>query len=318
MSVASGIMGRFKRSTEARDTFSSRSLNRIKVRTVEFDFSNTPLHWVPNDIQTSHMINVLHLLLPEGERWFCRAFHGVLPEVTDQNLRMQMRGFMGQEAIHANAHEELYQFLKDNDVDPDDYLKYIRWLFQHALSDTPFNFPMSESAEREWNHFRVAVVAAIEHFTGLLGSWLLRATPLDDAGADEEMMDLLRWHAAEEVEHQAVAHDLFRHVNGKESYRWIAMGLTLPLLTGFWIWGTSYMQKRDPIAPSKPTWANYFRAAKAGRLPSLTDIYSSVVPNFFTRRYYPGRDDQEAVAMAEEYLKYAPGVTNHAPQSSLS
>lgn len=311
MTVATGILGRLTRNKKSVGEFSQRTLHRLKVRTVEFDFSNTPLHWVPGDVQTSHTINVLHLLLPEGERWFCRALHAVMPDVTDRDLRMQLRGFMGQEAIHANAHAELYDFLVANDVNPDAYLKVIDWLFHTVLADQPMNFPISESAQKEWDLFRVSVVASLEHFTGLLGSWLLRAKELDEAGADEEMMDLLRWHAAEEVEHQAVAHDVYRHLNGPEYLRWISMALTLPLLTGFWIAGTVYMQRRDPIAPSTSTFRDYFRAVKQGRLPSLGYIFGSVVPDYFMKSYYPGSSDQAAVEIAEEYLKYAPGVTNH-------
>lgn len=35
-------------------------------RMVRFDWSETPLHWVPDDPFATHMMNVLHLLLPEG------------------------------------------------------------------------------------------------------------------------------------------------------------------------------------------------------------------------------------------------------------
>ena len=40
---------------------------------VRFDWSGTPLHWVPDDPFATHMMNVLHLLLPEGERHFIKA-----------------------------------------------------------------------------------------------------------------------------------------------------------------------------------------------------------------------------------------------------
>src|SRR5207244_1214272 len=42
----------------------------IVRRKVHFDWSTTAPHWVPDDPFTSHVINVLHLLLPAGERWF--------------------------------------------------------------------------------------------------------------------------------------------------------------------------------------------------------------------------------------------------------
>jgi hypothetical protein len=41
---------------------------------------------VPGDAQTTHTANVLHLLLPAGERWFVDVYRQVLPEVTDPRL----------------------------------------------------------------------------------------------------------------------------------------------------------------------------------------------------------------------------------------
>lgn len=311
---ASALLGRLTRrraSTKASDIpvgMSPTTPERLAIRQPRISFDDTPLHWIPDDPQTAHTINVLHLLLPEGERWFCRAFHAVMPRVQDRGLRMQMRGFIGQEVEHANAHQELYELLMRNDIDPQDFLKYIDWLFHTALAEQPFGFPLSDRAQEEWDLFRLAGVAAIEHFTGLLGSWLLRSEELKEAAGDEAMMNLLLWHAAEEVEHQAVAHNIYRHLNGPEYLRWAAMGLTLPVLTGLWIWGTIYMQRRDPIQPSTPTpWA-LFRAMHQKRLPTLGYIFGSVFPTYFRKDYYPGIVDPGAVAIAEEYLQDAPGI----------
>ena len=41
-------------------------------RKVRFEWSNTPLHWVPDDPFATHFWNALHLILPEGERGFIR------------------------------------------------------------------------------------------------------------------------------------------------------------------------------------------------------------------------------------------------------
>ena len=55
-------------------------------RMVRFDWSETPLHWVPNDPFVTHMINVLHLLLPEGERHFIKAVLEASSLVEDPEL----------------------------------------------------------------------------------------------------------------------------------------------------------------------------------------------------------------------------------------
>jgi predicted metal-dependent hydrolase len=46
----------------------------LKARKVAFEWSDTPLHWIPGDPFTTHTINVLHLLLPAGERWFVHVY----------------------------------------------------------------------------------------------------------------------------------------------------------------------------------------------------------------------------------------------------
>jgi hypothetical protein len=54
-------------------------------------------------------------------------------------------------------------------------------------------------------------IVGIEHYTAVLGQWILDAHQLDEAGADPAMMDLLRWHGAGEVEHRSVAFDVYQH-----------------------------------------------------------------------------------------------------------
>ena len=55
-------------------------------RQVRFDWSNLPMHWVPGDPFVTHMINVLHLLLPEGERHFIKAVLEASSLVDDPEL----------------------------------------------------------------------------------------------------------------------------------------------------------------------------------------------------------------------------------------
>ncbi len=38
----------------------------LQARDVEFDWSDLPMHWMPGDPFTTHVLNVLHLLLPAG------------------------------------------------------------------------------------------------------------------------------------------------------------------------------------------------------------------------------------------------------------
>ena len=58
--------------------------------------------------------------------------------------------------------------------------------------------------QRGWLYLRLTDIAALEHFTVVLGEWLIQNRGLDYAGADPMMLDLLRWHGAEEIEHRCL------------------------------------------------------------------------------------------------------------------
>lgn len=79
----------------------------LKARNVSFGWEGTPLHWLPGDPFATHTINVLHLLLPAGERWFVHVYKQVLPYIKDEQLRADVVGFIGQEAMHAAAHDDV-------------------------------------------------------------------------------------------------------------------------------------------------------------------------------------------------------------------
>lgn len=185
----------------------------ITPRRVSFDWEETPLHWIPDEPTATHVINVLHLLLPAGERWFVKVFKEGLPLVRDPELLKDVKGFMGQEATHSVQHSYVLDHLAAQDLDTDAYTKHVDYLFRKILGETPpLGVPIPEP---EWLRFRLSVIAAIEQFTAVLGDWVLAAEGLDRAGADEVMLDLLRWHGAEEVEHRAVAFDMYQHCGGE-------------------------------------------------------------------------------------------------------
>ncbi len=61
----------------------------------------------------THTMNVLHIMLPPGERWFCDVYREALPLITDDKLRDDVKGFIGQEATHARAHDVARDYLSD-------------------------------------------------------------------------------------------------------------------------------------------------------------------------------------------------------------
>ena len=42
---------------------------QIQARRVQFDVDGVPLHWIPGHPVASHVVSVLNIVLPAGERW---------------------------------------------------------------------------------------------------------------------------------------------------------------------------------------------------------------------------------------------------------
>jgi predicted metal-dependent hydrolase len=188
----------------------------LKARRVQFDFKDTPLHWIPDDPLATHLINGIHLLLPAGELWFCRVYNQALPLVRDAQLRADVEGFIRQEAIHARAHAHAEHYLLAHGLDTGEFRGRAEWLFEKFLGEAPFGVKALQQPflQKRWLIARVGLIAAIEHFTGLLGQWAMDNRSWDKA--DPVMADLFRWHLAEEVEHRCVAYDLYRHLSDSE------------------------------------------------------------------------------------------------------
>jgi predicted metal-dependent hydrolase len=77
----------------------------LQAHDVRFDWTGLPMHWIPQEAFASHLLNVLHLLLPEGERFFVKAFAEALPLISDEALREDVLGFIGQQGMHTSAHQ---------------------------------------------------------------------------------------------------------------------------------------------------------------------------------------------------------------------
>lgn len=186
----------------------------ITARKVQFDFSNSNLVWIPNDPFSSHLINGVNLLLPAGEFWFCRVFNKALPYIEDANLREDVIGFIKQEAIHANAHVLGQNYLEAHNVNIEEIKNLANTIFGTLLSEKPLGIDTlkQEFIEYPWLILRVGAIAAIEHFTGILGQWCMDNKSWDESNADSIISDLFKWHLAEEVEHRTVAYDVFAHL----------------------------------------------------------------------------------------------------------
>lgn len=282
----------------------------FRPRRVAFDYADTPTHWIPDDPHTTHVVNVLHLLLPAGERWFCEVYRQALPHIEDPELARDVKSFMGQEATHARAHDVALHDLEARGIDHRRFTRLVEWAFGVVRVRTaPSRLgPIGRWVERRYLLHQLAGIAAIEHFTAVLGWWIVTdSDALDQAGADPEMMALLRWHGAEEVEHRSVAFDAYRAMGGGYLLRAFYIAVVFVGIWSAWIAGTNHLMRNDRTITRRrhASLRRFVRASRQGRLPSIGDLVGAV-PRYLRPSYHPSSEGDTAVAQA--YLRNARGV----------
>ncbi|TPR70719.1 metal-dependent hydrolase, partial [Acinetobacter baumannii] len=220
---------------------------KILPRKVKFDWKDTPVDWIPNQPFASYFINEINNILPAGEFWFCRLYNKVLPRITDEKLKQDVQAFIRQEAMHANAHTSANkEYLSARNIDIQRNLDIMNYLFTTALADKPFDKEVPQFLQEQWDLFRLGVIATVEHMTCVLGKYALYNKRWEELGADPEMVDLVKWHGSEEIEHRTVAFDLYRHLGGGYIPRYYLSLAVIVLVLGLWVDGAAHIMKQDP------------------------------------------------------------------------
>ncbi|MBP9786393.1 MAG: metal-dependent hydrolase [Acinetobacter sp.] len=243
---------------------------KILPRKVKFDWEKTPVDWIPNQPYASYFINEINNILPAGEFWFCRLYNKVLPQVTDEKLKHDVQAFIRQEAMHAIAHTSANkEYLSQRNIDIQRNLEIMDFLFTKALADTPFGKEVPKVLDHQWDLFRLGVIATVEHMTCVLGKYALYNKRWEELGADPEMIDLIKWHGSEEIEHRTVAFDLYRHLGGGYLARYYLSVAVIIGVLGLWVDGAAHIMSQDPrFADKKPSlfkpwvWMEWYKIGR--------------------------------------------------------
>ncbi|MFC9553834.1 metal-dependent hydrolase [Rhodococcus sp. NPDC056960] len=268
----------------------------LRARHVEFDLSASPLHWIPGHPVASHAVSAYHLLFPEVERFFITAFEEALPLVEDDRLREDILGFIGQESIHADAHDRaIRDFLLTHGIDATPVVAQTQWILRKSMGPRALADP---TAQRQYLIERLAIVAALENVTAFLGHYALNNT-WDEFGADPNLTDLLRWHGAEEMEHRNVAHDVALYFDPSYRRRLRAMAVTVPvtvLLSARCMW---FLITSDPRAPRSRlrTVRDILRGGRLGLLPTWREVLGAMT-GYLRPSYTPEQTGSMSQALA--------------------
>jgi len=162
--------------------------------------ADTVSTWLKGSPHLSHFINTFSLFLPEGERFFIASMLPYRERIRDPQLKRAVTAFMQQEALHGREHREWNRLLHAEIPGTAEFEQRVAALLNWVLNNLPKAYALSATI-------------ALEHYTASLAAVVLNDERFMD-GAEPHFVSLLRWHALEEVEHKAVAYDLYQEVVG--------------------------------------------------------------------------------------------------------
>lgn len=278
----------------------------IHARDVHFDWTDVPTEYIPGHPYATHFWNVMHLVLPEGERAMADVLGRALPEVTDPRLQEELVGFIGQEETHASSHESFRIHLERNGFDIPKIMRMMEFLMDQVFGD----HGLTGRAGDAWFKERLGIYAAAEHFTATVGEWLLDNKTFDEVGVDPTMLDLLRWHGAEEMEHRNVAFDVFQHIDGSYARRVRTAVLAAFGLLVLWLYIASWMYANDPTSSRRrmPWPLAFFLGVRRGLMPGVRFLFREI-PQYLRRGFHPSQ--MGPIDKAVRYLAQSPAANGH-------
>jgi uncharacterized protein len=249
----------------------------IKTRSPRFDFDAVPRHWFARSIIGTGLANGLNLLFPAGERFFVRSVRRYLDQIQDPKLREDVKGFSGQEGLHAYAHERYFERLEKQGFDVKTFLRlYEAFAYGFVEKVSPAQLCL-------------AATAACEHFTATMATNAL-AREADGTFLIEEptMRALLLWHSVEEIEHRSVAFDVLREVNPSYELRVAGLAVATALLFGLWMAGAASLIVQEKPKPTR--LAKELRARRERRAQHGAPNFGAALRAYLRPDFHPSQD----------------------------
>lgn len=252
---------------------SGHPMDDIPVRPLQFDLKkvefNDPL-WSRTKPEFSLFINSLGVHVPYFERYLVRALSVAKKNIKDEALLRDVSAIIGQEGHHAKNFISVNAWLAERYPEIEYYDKRARKYF-------------SEHAKNDDMKKLLGFTAGYETFTFLGGIIILDKHEEWFKDSDRVMKALWMWHQVEEVEHGAVAFDVYKYFYGEfEWYRkWMVLSalshIAKETLECYWSMAKVEGWLRNPfVAVKKMTFC----------ILTLARFLKSAMP-VFSKNYHP-------------------------------
>lgn len=275
----------------------------IKVRQLQIAFkSGTPRHWVSGNPVLTNFLNALSLTFPPGESFFCDSVRAFAGKISAPELKKAIRAFLTQEGLHSKHHHD-----------------FNAWLASLGLPGEALTQKIADELRQLQSQrgelYCLATTCALEHLTAVFAEFLLKNPEVLQKFADE-VRPLWIWHAIEELEHKAVAFDVYREVGGGNLMRYIALiEATLRFSNNIIRLQHQLMQH----AESKANWSQraeawQFFLGPKGFLASIARPYG----RYFRADFHPNDiDTQSLIDLWERRINYQVSANTHPAKQSV-
>lgn len=252
----------------------------ITVRRLAFSPARIPRQYFARSPLGSHLLTALSSTFPIGEQFFVHSVRNVRDRIEDKALQAQISAFIGQEAMHSKAHDEFNQSWRRDDYQLDSFMA---WL---ARED--------KRAKQIPKVYQLAVTCAFEHFTAMLGEYILSHPNMVES-FDAEATRLWLWHAIEESEHKAVAFDAYQAVYGDVKIRrqtMLSVTSAFGSLVAYSTWRLMWQDRKNTLYSLKGMAGNVRGALLLARMfVALTPEWLS----YFKADFHPNQRDSTAL-----------------------
>lgn len=253
-------------------------MDNIEVRPLRFDYTKIEMQdpvWSRSNPLFSIYINALGIHVPYFERFLVMAFRNIRDQIEDETLKQDVTSIIGQEAHHGRNFIEFNKFLMQRYPEVEQLDRRAKNYFEARLKN---------DGRKE----QIGYIAGYETFTYLGGMIILEGYDKWMKDADPVTRSLWLWHQVEEVEHGAVAFDVYQYFfKEKEWYRkWMIVKSLLHIAYETWL---AYV----PMCKKEGYFSSPIKAAKAVGfyLKFSYQLAKNALP-VFSKKYHP-RTHQE-------------------------
>jgi predicted metal-dependent hydrolase len=269
----------------------------IKPRKMDFPFRSikSPFVFAGNSLLTV-FFGALSATFPPGEAEFIASVRNYRDQITDPLLKEQIRGFIGQEGHHSHQHKKANEVLRELGIDAVRLEKHLEKDIKR-LTSRRFATPK----------LRLAMTVGMEHMTAIMAEFVLKNPEILEP-MEESVRDLLYWHAVEEIEHKAVAFDVYMQTEGDQKY------LRKVLRVLIWMFSiriSLYMVALLWWSRRMPRWSDFkgFREFMYGAKGLITGIRQPY-RDYFKEGFHPwDHDNRDLIEKWQTQLRKDGGQT---------